>query len=535
MLQRSSEMDLRILDWAIDAVGEDDTVEKLFEAIPRFFRSDLVNRDLPAALSTKFWEALNGFLGRTLLSNSVFESVKIRRVITCMNATNALHGPFSVSKILYDIFEGRWGQALQSVETGYALAPWCAKDNIIDISGPARCIVASILARARKRTDRWVALAADQFGIPDYVLRDHIDHGDSVLLFILVNLTRKVHEARKARKIREALETLEANEANEARKARKAHEAHEARKALEAHEAYEARKAREAQDEYWRTKILSTISQFSIPETLPRLQNEFCALWNELVLEARDNGPYSMPLDILHKIRLAYIDLHRSTDALPTAFSTSTGDLAQILYQPSSYPLCDIAGHRPDSNDAFRTPIERQPLPTTSLDVAIIPVPQGTTNKSTSSLTARPIPPPTSSAGNPPQTSRQLAIGPSVVSDPIQPPVLMPTLGSGIYVDSPSTVEYPRIWSDATIPHALGAPGSPSSSRSYRHHAPQFPSVSERHVVLNVETADGQHDVADVGSKTPMEVVHHRHPSASADVGTSEKTSLPEDHQHDHN
>jgi hypothetical protein len=502
MLERSSEIDLRILDWAMDALGEDDTVEKLFEAIPRFFRSNLVNRNLPVALSTKFWEGLDGFLGRTLLSNSVFESVKIRRVITCMNATNALHGPFSVSKILYDIFEGRWGQAFQSVETGYTLAHWCTGDHIDDISNPARCIVASILARGRKRTDRWVTLAADQFGIPEHVLRDHIDHGDSVLLSILNHLTRKAFR-----------------------------------------------------DKSWTANILWTLSQFNTRETLPRLQHEFCALWNEIILDARDKGAYSMPLDILREIRLAYIDLHRGTDALPTAFSASTGDRAHILYQPSSYPQCDVASHCPDSatqtpltsinslvlwtsglgttfgdlNNASHAPIESQPLPTASLDIATIPVPQGTSDMSTSSLTARPIPPPISSTGNPPRTSRKLAIGPSVVSDSIQPPVPMATLGSG--VDPPSTVEFPRIRSDDIITHALG---SPSSSRTYRQHAPQFRSVLERHIMLNVGTADAQHDAADVESPTPMEVFHHLHPSASADLGTSEKTSPPEDHQHNH-
>jgi hypothetical protein len=504
MLQRSLEMDLCILDWAIMALGEDDKVEKFLETIPRFFRSDMVNRDLPVTLSTKFWEGLDGFLARTLLSNSVFESVKIRRVITCMNVTNTLHGPYSVSKILNDIFEGRWGQAFQSVETGYTLAHWCTRDHIDDISKPARCIVASILARARKRTDRWVALAADQFGIPEDVLRDNIDHGDSVLLSILIHLTRKAFR-----------------------------------------------------DKSWTSNILWTLSQFGVHETHLRLQHEFCALWNEIVLEARDKGAYTMPLDILREIRLAYLDLHRGTDALPTAFSASTGDRARILYQPSSYPLCDIASHRPDSaaqtpltsiqtlvlctsghattfgdmNDAPHPPIESQPLPTAPLDVTTIPLPQGTTNISTTSLAAHPIPPPISSTGNPPHTSRQLVIGPSVVSDSTPPPIPMVTLGSGIHVDSPSTIEFPRIRSNDIIPHALGPP---SSSQTYRHHAPQYASVLERHVMLNVGTADTQYDASDLRPATPMEVSHHIRPSASADPGISEKTSLPEDHQHDH-
>ena len=72
--ERSSEIDIRILDWAIDALNEDDRVEKFFEAIPRFFDSTRVqrpNRDFPDELSTKFWEAMDAFLGRTLLTQSL--------------------------------------------------------------------------------------------------------------------------------------------------------------------------------------------------------------------------------------------------------------------------------------------------------------------------------------------------------------------------------------------------------------------------------------------------------------------------------
>jgi hypothetical protein len=42
-------------------------------------------------------------------------------------------------------------------------------------------------------------------------------------------------------------------------------------------------------------------------------------------------------------------NLHLGTDAAPTAFAASTPGYKVILSQPSSYPLCDIAGHRPST------------------------------------------------------------------------------------------------------------------------------------------------------------------------------------------
>jgi hypothetical protein len=39
---RSSKIDIRIFDWTIGVLGDDDSLEKFFEAIPGFFSSNLV-------------------------------------------------------------------------------------------------------------------------------------------------------------------------------------------------------------------------------------------------------------------------------------------------------------------------------------------------------------------------------------------------------------------------------------------------------------------------------------------------------------
>jgi hypothetical protein len=72
--ERSSEIDIQILDWTISALGDDDSLKRFFEAIPGFFNSKLVNHlegDFPEELFQKFRDALDGFLGRTWSSNSV--------------------------------------------------------------------------------------------------------------------------------------------------------------------------------------------------------------------------------------------------------------------------------------------------------------------------------------------------------------------------------------------------------------------------------------------------------------------------------
>ena len=49
---------------------------------------------------------------------------------------------------------------------------------------------------------------------------------------------------------------------------------------------------------------------------------------------------------ILRRIRNVFISLHQDTDSAPTQFSASTGDLDDILLDPSSYPVCKVPDHR---------------------------------------------------------------------------------------------------------------------------------------------------------------------------------------------
>ena len=296
--ERSTEFDARILESTFDALGKDDTVEKFFEAIPGFLNSKLVEdlkKNFPSALRIKFREGLDGFLRRTLLSDSVIESTKIRRLVICLKATHVIYGDHAVSQLLYSILDESFGHVLQSTEAGDALERWCTSE-VQSIAGAARCVVARILAGVpwRERNSRWVTLAATIFRFPEleHVPWEHISHDDSVLLSILIHCRQAIHPAS------------------------------------------------------WSPRILSSLSDLQVLNALPGLQHNFCALWNETVLKARD-GRVSPFVEILRRIRHAYVALHQRTNAAPTAFSALTSDSDRILGNPSSYPLCNIDSHRP--------------------------------------------------------------------------------------------------------------------------------------------------------------------------------------------
>jgi hypothetical protein len=294
--ERSSEIDIRIFDWTIGVLGEDDSLEKFFEAVPGFFNSKLVKhlgRDFPDDILTRFWSALNQFMNRTSLSNSVNDSVKFRRAIICMDIMSLIPCPFSSR---YGAISDFFDQAPVSIERLRAMAPWRfhKNDHVADY---ARVRVAKNLASMPKRDDNWIALASSVCGLATHDLRDNIAHaGNNLLLSTLVDFSRRtIHSP--------------------------------------SHD----------------LQLVKTLTQFDIRNTLPGLQHDFCALWNELVQEARNRERDMNPDNVLRGIRHLYNALHQGTSAAPTAFSCSTTSLDFVWYHPSSYPLCNIASHRPDS------------------------------------------------------------------------------------------------------------------------------------------------------------------------------------------
>ena len=291
-LKRASEIDARILESTLNSLNEDDATEKFFAAIPDFFSSRWVKlfpTNLSAGLQDVFKEALYEFLDCTFRSGKVVESVKISRLIICLDASRATLGPDGPSWILGSILNGNWPELLQSVELGHTLTRWVYgndKENVLYL----RSIVSHIVSGAEKRDDRWLALAADQPGMSEDLLRHYLAHGNSVLLANLINITRL---------------TFRSHVPN------------------------------------W---FHALPSKCDVLNTLPSLQHDFCALWNEIVLEAQNsNAP--TPIFILKNIRPVYVALHSGTDATPMVFSAMTTDDC-ILDRPSSYPLCNTASHQ---------------------------------------------------------------------------------------------------------------------------------------------------------------------------------------------
>jgi Family of unknown function (DUF6535) len=329
--ERLPKIDGRILEWIITTLGNDNSLEKFFEAIPGFFKSKLVGLESDF-LGEKLSDALHGFWDRTLSSNSASDADKLRRLDIALKATRVS----DASSILQNILFQRWNEVPQTLEMGQSLAPWCTADNKAT-AYHARSIITRILASVQERDDNWVSLAAHTFGLPEH---DITGGGNSMLLAIFNHVTRQSFRP-----------------------------------------------------DYSEWMVLEELCKLDIDNTLLRLQHDFCTLWNDIVQEARKQGPSTTPVHILKRIRHLYIPLHRGIDA-PKAFSASTKYLDPILRQPLSYPLCKIPSHRPlpdasspspthggntDSrqakqvNNVIEPPSSYNPTTTASQDLSAIP------------------------------------------------------------------------------------------------------------------------------------------------------------------
>ncbi|KAH9045913.1 hypothetical protein EDB83DRAFT_2405701, partial [Lactarius deliciosus] len=164
-------------------------------------------------------------------------------------------------------------------------------------------ILTSIVATAQRRNNSWFTLASNELGVQRSVLRDHAADGNSLSLAILIHVTRQQFSLFR--------------------------------------------------DPSWLpfgySVILQAASNFNVRDTSPELQREFCALWNQIVLRAQSDNDQLMALLILGPIRNIYVGLHHDTVSTPIRFSSTTTDHDQILFEPSSYPLCNVPGHHPDS------------------------------------------------------------------------------------------------------------------------------------------------------------------------------------------
>ena len=280
-VKRSSKADGRILTRTINALGDDESQEEFFEAVPAFFNSELddVLKDFPLQSLNTFWRALEGFMGHTSSSLSVSKSVKSRRYTIFRNIMSMIPCPKS-SIIDSSNLRFHYDEAPATLGGLQAVVRWTHHTSS-DVYIPAKLRFVKTLIGMEKLDDQCIKLANEAFGLrgSNEVAFSMDQPKDNVIFAILIGFCRQVKH----------------------------------------------------DDELG---LLTALSEFEISRTLITQQRRFCSLWDDLVREARS---FNMPVKILSLIRNHYSALHPGARAFP---STDTD-----LLQPSSYLPCDTPSH----------------------------------------------------------------------------------------------------------------------------------------------------------------------------------------------
>ena len=320
-LHSSSEIVNRAFMWTFDSLDEDHELERFFSGLPGFCSSKVVADPLPGLTyeqRQKLGDALFGLFDRTFSSDLLPMPVKERRAIICAKAADP-HIPNAFKFLDSILFRYQYRGPLASEIVQFVIS-W-RKNMNEDAILHAQAIISMLVARVQLHDDSWFLLASNTLGVPEAVLRDYAAHGDSLSLAILnhVVFQQFTHFEKSSWSM------------------------------------------------YDFSEVLKKASKFGVQDTSPELQNDFCALWNQIVCKVQnDNDPW-MAIHILVQIRNVYIALHQDSNSAPTQFSASTSDQDDILRNPSSYPVCSVPGHHSDSTAHIRD----DNAPTTSMRAAL--------------------------------------------------------------------------------------------------------------------------------------------------------------------
>ena len=288
------QLDNQVLRQTFDLLRSDDDLEQFFEALPGFLVSEIVDdprRNLDILGQQRLAEALIGFWDRTLTSMRVSESVKGRRLIICTRVIEVAELSITIPRILR--LSGDLSGVSGLVEIGHSLRILFNGNAALF----ARSIIASIISTNNEHDKRWDTFVMDELEISEDLLRRYLEHGNSLLLANLIHITRKFFHS-----------LLQ-------------HDLDLTRNSL---------------------TILSSLSKFDILNTLPELQHEFCALWDEVYKQARqswaDNERFN---NILSRIRGLYVALPDTDAALTASVAGEDG----LLRQRAPCPASMMPGH----------------------------------------------------------------------------------------------------------------------------------------------------------------------------------------------
>ena len=312
-LKPNPDVDRQLLWWTFETLDDEADFDKFFEGLSLLCSSDTGQK---LELKEKFIEvepnnaylndALIGLMDRTLKSNTTEEIVKHRRMVIFAKAMETMSTPpRHRSDIVRLVLFGYWDGFLECIEFGLSMRNWANNFHTVTITSfYAQCVAALTISDSiiQKRLGHerhgWVQLVKNPPLSTLSITRIVRENDDDMLLANVIFIVRMAVQTYAGSEEKDWDDILRASQ-----------------------------------------RTLRAVCQLDINEALPGLQNEFCDLWNKLVITAQTDGLHhhrTIALKMLKNIRKLYIALHTEPQ---TAFNT-TDESDRILENSGFYPKC---------------------------------------------------------------------------------------------------------------------------------------------------------------------------------------------------
>ena len=293
------------MSWLLDSLTDEEDFERFLAGIPGFYKSTQVEdpaKVLQEANGDRTPKAILAFMDRSL-SSDLPEQTRQRRIEVSLKAMQT--HPYLLRRSFY--------HALRACSTESAifksidfvlLADQLANDEDLNIRSLARCVIAIAISRLEDyhADKRWAGIVQRRLNWPEDLF--HREQRDSVKLRNMIQLAREINSPHISSRshVQKVLRGL-----------------------------------------------LREVCKLNVGTAASEVRNEFCKLWNDLVIAAQlpDQDPalLSNMMLILSSIRATHVSLHQGNESESSTSPANTTDLDPVLQNPSSYSPCTVLHH----------------------------------------------------------------------------------------------------------------------------------------------------------------------------------------------
>ena len=301
-------LNARSVSWLFDTLTKEEDIERLLMGIPGFYKSthsEDSEKVLERANADSSPKVILAFMDRSL-SSVLPEETRQRRIKVSLEAMQ-VH-PYLLQRSFHHALRACSTESsiFKSIDF-VLLADQHANDDDVKTGSLARCIITIAINRLEdyhadvRQWEGWAGIIQRRLNGPEDLV--HREHRDSIKLRNLIQLTRELDTLRPDDKTFSGSPEVLGD-------------------------------------------LLQEACKLNVRNAAPKLQDDFCDLWNELVIATQlpDQDPtlLSNTMFTLSFIRSVHVSLHHGTESQSPPSPANTTNVDPALQNPSSYSPCTV-------------------------------------------------------------------------------------------------------------------------------------------------------------------------------------------------